>query len=144
MAGKWSSSGTISRVLGRAAQAAELGDVEAPDAAAFFADADLDQAQKATAAANVARLFHKLYLLGIEHGDFKAANVKMVGDQPLLIDLDSMREHSCRWLFERRHVRDLRRFMRNWQRDNETGILLVNAFKKTYKGHRLLERAGWL
>ena len=118
--------------------------VEAPDAAAFFADADLDQAQKATAAANVARLFHKLYLLGIEHGDFKAANVKMVDYQPLLIDLDSMREHSCRWLFERRHVRDLRRFMRNWQRDNETGILLVNAFKKTYKGHRLLERAGWL
>ena len=118
--------------------------VEAPDAAAFFADADLDQAQKATAAANVARLFYKLYLLGIEHGDFKAANVKMVDYQPLLIDLDSMREHSCRWLFERRHVRDLRRFMRNWQRDNETGILLVNAFKKTYKGHRLLERAGWL
>lgn len=118
--------------------------VEAPDVAAFFADADLDQAQKATAAANVARLFYKLYLLGIEHGDFKAANVKMVGNQPLLIDLDSMREHSCRWLFERRHVRDLRRFMRNWQRDNETGILLVNAFKKTYKGHRLLERAGWL
>lgn len=118
--------------------------VEAPDAAVFFADAGVAQTQKASAAANIARLFYKLYLLGIEHGDFKAANVKMMGSQPLLIDLDSMREHGCRWFFDRRHVRDLRRFMRNWQRDSETVALLANAFKETYKDHRLLKRAGWL
>jgi tRNA A-37 threonylcarbamoyl transferase component Bud32 len=119
--------------------------VDAPDAAAFFADASVAQTLKTSAAISLAQLFYKLYLLNIEHGDFKAANVKILSDgQPLLIDLDSMREHSCRWLFNRRHVRDLRRFMQNWPQDSEIGSLLANAFKETYKDHRPLQRAGWL
>lgn len=116
--------------------------VAAADAAEFFADAERTQQQKAGLAENIARLFYKLNLLQLEHGDFKASNIKVVDLQPLLIDLDSMRQHRCRWLSERRHVRDLRRFMRNWQHDVALQKLLAAAFERAYQNPRLLQRAG--
>lgn len=116
--------------------------VDAPDVAEFFADANVDAAQKNKIAEHIAQLFHKLYLLKIAHGDFKAGNIKIVAGKPLLIDLDSMREYRCNWLFARRHVRDLRRFMRNWQHDTDVSNMLVAAFLATYKDTRLLSEAG--
>ena len=118
--------------------------VDAKDVQEFFADSLIEQEQKQAVALNIARLFRKLYLLNISHGDFKASNVKVVGTQPLLIDLDSMQEHSCRWCFERHHVRDLRRFLQNWAQDKETRNLLAQAFGKFYKDPRPLQQAGWL
>jgi tRNA A-37 threonylcarbamoyl transferase component Bud32 len=118
--------------------------IDAPDIHDFFAKADVDETQKRIVANNVAQLFYKLNLLKISHGDFKATNVKVVGDQPLLIDLDSMRQHKWRWLFERSHLRDLRRFLRNWQQAPQTRMLLTDAFAKFYKDQRLLNRAGWV
>ena len=118
--------------------------VDAPDAAMFFADCSIEANVRVRAAEGLARLFWKLYLLGISHGDFKASNVKMVEGRPLLIDLDSMLQHRCRWTFERRHVRDLRRFKLNWQQDPDTKALLAHAFRKFYREPGLLQRAGWL
>jgi len=118
--------------------------VDAPDIHDFFANAEVDETRKRIVAKNVAQLFYKLNLLKISHGDFKATNVKVVGDQPLLIDLDSMRQHKSPWLFERRHLRDLRRFLRNWQQVPQTRMLLTEAFAKFYKDQRLLQRAGWV
>jgi len=116
--------------------------IDAPDAAEFFADANADAAQKNKVAEHIARLFHKLYLLKIAHGDFKAGNMKILAGKPLLMDLDSMREYRCDWLFAKRHVRDLRRFMRNWQHDTNVSNMLVAAFLVTYKDTRLLNEAG--
>jgi tRNA A-37 threonylcarbamoyl transferase component Bud32 len=118
--------------------------VEAPDISKFFAAPNVAPEAKAMAAREVARLFWKLSLLGISHGDFKATNVKIVEGRPLLIDLDSMRQHRCRWIFGRRHRRDLRRFWLNWQQDLQTKALLANAFKEFYKDPRPLQQAGWL
>jgi len=118
--------------------------IDAPDIHDFFAKAEVDETQKRIVANNVAQLFYKLNLLKISHGDFKATNVKVVGDQPLLIDLDSMRQHKWPWLFERSHLRDLRRFLRNWQQAPQTRMLLTDAFAKFYKDQRLLNRAGWV
>lgn len=116
--------------------------VDAPDAAEFFADAKVDAAQKNKVADHIAQLFHKLYLLKITHGDFKAGNMKIVSGKPLLLDLDSMREYRCGRQFARRHVRDLRRFIRNWQHDSEAGNRLAAAFRATYKDTCLLDEAG--
>jgi tRNA A-37 threonylcarbamoyl transferase component Bud32 len=118
--------------------------VDAPDISMFFAVHSMAQEVREMVANEVARLFWKLNLLGISHGDFKATNVKIAEGQPLLIDLDSLRQHRCRWLFERRHVRDLRRFRLNWQRDSQTKALLADALKKFYKDPRLLQQSGWL
>ena len=116
--------------------------IDAPDVDAFFADATVDMARKTQVANSIARMFYKLYLLRIEHGDFKATNMKIVDGQPYLIDLDSMREYRCNWRFSRRHVRDLRRFMRNWQADAATTNILIAAFRAIYKDTSPLDKAG--
>lgn len=114
----------------------------APDALAFFADAAVSAQQKQDAALQLARLFRRLHLLGIEHGDCKASNILMQGPQPCLIDLDAMQQHRCLAGFERRHVRDLRRFMRNWQHDPATTALLSSAFASMDGYNPILARAG--
>ena len=116
--------------------------VGAPDVDKFFADAKVAAAQKSLVAQNIARMFYKLYLLKIDHGDFKATNMKIVDGRPLLIDLDSMREYRCNWWYSRRHVRDLRRFMRNWQHNVAARNILVAAFRAAYSDTSLLDKAG--
>ena len=110
--------------------------------AEFFADTQMPAARKLSAAHRIVSLFYKLYLLKIEHGDCKATNMKMVDGKPLLLDLDSMRQRSCSWFFVRRHARDLRRFLRNWQHEPATTDLLISAFKNAYKDPSPLQRAG--
>ncbi len=114
--------------------------VEGPDIAEALAGASPD-AQQAIAA-KAARLLHRLYLLGIEHGDFKATNLKMVDGEPLLIDLDAMRLHRRTAWFEQRHARDLRRFLKNWQHDMATLNLMKNAIAAAYAGAPVLKIAG--
>lgn len=114
--------------------------LDAPDAAEFF-DSGEDASGRSEAALNIGQLFYRLCLMGLEHGDCKATNIKIIDRKPVLIDLDSMRQHRCRWFFSRRHVRDLRRFMRNWQQP-ETARLMRDAFASVYKENRLLKAAG--
>ena len=59
----------------------------------------------------------------------KASNLKIADNQPILLDLDSMKHHRFGLIAKYRHARDLRRFMRNWQSDEG----LSNAFKKVFK-----------
>jgi len=116
--------------------------IDAPDATEFFADVKVSATKKDKLAEHIAQLFHKLYLLNIAHGDCKAGNMKIVADKPLLLDLDSMREYRCDWQLAKRHVRDLRRFMRNWQHDAEVSNRLAKAFLAAYKDSYLLDKAG--
>ncbi len=115
--------------------------VDALDAAQFFAKTR-DKTQRAKAIKNIVTLFYKLYLLQISHGDMKASNLKISGSQPVLIDLDSMRQHQSAFFFERTHVRDLRRFMQNWQNDNALYNAFVKTFRVVYEDLEPLEKAG--
>jgi tRNA A-37 threonylcarbamoyl transferase component Bud32 len=116
--------------------------VEGPDAAAFFADTGIGDEHKNIVADNLARLFYRLSIFQITHGDFKASNIRIAGTQPVLIDLDGMRMHRSEQSFRRQHVRDLRRFMRNWQHEATTRVLLSAALARVYENKRLLEEAG--
>jgi len=78
-------------------------------------------------------LFYRLYLLNLSHGDMKATNIKILDQQPVLIDLDSMQQHKCAWFFRRKHARDLKRFMRNWTSGQSKDVSLVRAFMKVFK-----------
>ena len=102
--------------------------VDAPSVDEYFAK-ERDKAMRAEVVKRIVELFYRLYLLNISHGDMKASNIKIVDDQPVLLDLDSMRHHRLGLIAKHRHARDLRRFMRNW-RDDES---LVNAFTKVFK-----------
>lgn len=116
--------------------------VDGPDITEVFADAATSEAQKQEAAAQVARLFYKLRLLKIEHGDMKATNMKWVGGQPLLLDLDAMKMHRCERLFLRRHARDLRRFLKNWHNAPDILRMMKSALMQVYGSDPVLLRAG--
>lgn len=114
----------------------------ARDAAEFYADLTIDREVKERVAQRIARLFFQLFCLQLEHGDFKATNILIRDQHPLLIDLDSMRQHACKKRFERRHARDLQRFFKNWQGDAATSQLLAAAFRAVYADGRVLDQAG--
>lgn len=115
--------------------------IDAPDAAEFFAK-NSNKTARAEAVHNIVTLFYKLYLLQISHGDTKATNLKIQGSQPILIDLDAMRQHTFSWSAECAHVRDLRRFMQNWQDDNALYNAFVKSFNVIYEDLAPLEKAG--
>jgi tRNA A-37 threonylcarbamoyl transferase component Bud32 len=124
---------------------------DAPDALQFFAQS-LRLEQKETVARNLASVFYKLYLLKYSHGDCKASNIKIVDSAPVLIDLDAMQVHFggmlSNWRFEKKHIKDLQRLMKNWENDQETTQLLKQALQLAYMsdelnaGDNILIRAG--
>lgn len=114
--------------------------IEALDADVFFAT-EVDDVKRNEAIQHIVSLFYQLYLLNISHGDMKASNIKIVDDQPVLIDLDSMKQHTFYWFAVRRHARDLRRFMRNWQANDSLSSSFNAVFKAVYIDHLPLRLA---
>lgn len=125
--------------------------IDAPDAMQFFLQSTKVDDKEAVAS-NIATLFHRLYLFRFSHGDCKATNIKIVNLEPVLIDLDGMQAHRLGccfdWWFERKHIKDLKRLMKNWQDDAETTRLLMQALRLEYAsqdinaGDNILIRAG--
>lgn len=103
--------------------------VDAPDVAEFFAQTQNMQIRQAVAL-EIAQLFYRLYCLKIVHGDCKATNIKIKEGKPLLLDLDAMQANA--WNFEQKHVKDLKRFMRNWADNAQVTALLKAAFLQVY------------
>ncbi|HEY8355656.1 MAG TPA: lipopolysaccharide kinase InaA family protein [Methylophilaceae bacterium] len=114
--------------------------VDAPDIGQWLESDAVTDAQKLAGLRALARLMYKLQRLQIVHGDMKASNIRMDGTQPVLIDLDSMREVRCRHLFERGHVRDLRRLLRNWDGQSRWRQALADALTEAYGVSALLAR----
>ena len=113
--------------------------VDAPDVAEYFVQTQ-NKTDRADAVKNIVTLFYKLYLLQISHGDTKASNIKMLDNKPVLIDLDSMRQHAS--VNQAAHVRDLQRFMQNWQNQPALYNAFVKTFKVVYPDISILIKAG--
>lgn len=115
--------------------------VDAPDIDDFF-DVTTDKQLRSTAVKHTVELFYRLHLLKISHGDMKQTNIKMLSDGvPLLIDLDSMQQHKRDYFAKRAHVRDLKRFMRNWKERPSLYNAFVKVFKVVYADHAILQAA---
>jgi tRNA A-37 threonylcarbamoyl transferase component Bud32 len=61
---------------------------------------DLDERARQQIRNKAAALLSKIVEHRITHGDLKATNILICDDQPVLIDLDSMKYHRCRWLLK--------------------------------------------
>jgi len=59
--------------------------------------------------------FNKMYQSNISHGDLKATNLMWVNGEVFFIDLDASRQHKIKSVFDVSHVKDKKRFLRNWQ-----------------------------
>jgi tRNA A-37 threonylcarbamoyl transferase component Bud32 len=116
--------------------------IEAPDIAEWMRDKTIELELKRSLAGKLAELMYKLRLLQIAHGDMKATNIHVAADAPVLIDLDSLRHHASRRRFERQHVKDLKRLVRNWADRPHIQRMLIEALQQRYGNDPLLRRAG--
>lgn len=114
--------------------------LDAPDIQQFFKQTT-DKTARAEVVKNTVQLFYRLLMLKISHGDFKATNIKISNLQPVLIDLDSMRQHRYDFFAEKAHVRDLKRFMQNWKDDASLYNAFLKTFKVVYADHAVLRQA---
>lgn len=118
--------------------------LDAPDVMQFFSQSK-NISEQDTVVKNLAQLMHRLYLLKITHGDLKGTNIKIIDQQPMLIDLDAMQAHveGCSMRFERRHTKDLLRLIRNWDANSQVYEMLKTALMSEYdEAKQVLIRAG--
>jgi tRNA A-37 threonylcarbamoyl transferase component Bud32 len=115
--------------------------VDAPNVNEYFEQTQ-NKAARAEAVKNIVTLFYRLYLLQISHGDMKATNIKIVDNMPVLIDLDSMRQHKKYFSSSVAHLKDLNRFMQNWQNQPALYNAFVKTFKVIYPDVAILIKAG--
>lgn len=113
------------------------------DAFALFGDADVPLETRRQAATAIATMLHKLWRLGLVHGDLKAGNILVTDDgRPVILDLDALFEARCRWQLRRGHARDLRRWMKNWQDAPQTAGMMQTALRAVYQNDDILRAAG--
>jgi len=59
--------------------------------------------------------FKKMRAAKLTHGDMKATNIMWVDGELFFIDLDAARKHRFMSTWRRSHVKDVKRFMKNWK-----------------------------
>ncbi len=70
---------------------------------------------------SIAEILKSLSAAGVSHGDLKASNFLLASDGAVIIDLDSMREHTNPVHRDRAEKKDIARFMKNWESIPEVG-----------------------
>jgi len=80
----------------------------------FFDENAIDiQAQHI--ASKLIDVFTLFKLAHISHGDTKATNFMVMGDDVFVIDLDAVRFHHSKHSFNKAFTKDIQRFLRNWE-----------------------------
>lgn len=97
----------------------------------FFLNPKIDKQEKFAAAKNVTQLLLSLWKLKISHGDLKANNILLENGRVILIDLDSMQQHSRMMAFKRSWQKDMIRFFKNWAGSKE----VKDLFERQLEGY---------
>jgi hypothetical protein len=102
--------------------------VEGISGSDYFAQQQHSSGACAAAITAIVRILHQLKAAKISHNDFHHSNFLMVGEQPLLIDLDHMQQYRyCNSCFARAHQKDIAQF-RHYLEGN---VLAQELFEKT-------------
>lgn len=113
-----------------------------PDALTFFKQTR-DKRLRAEALKQVALFCYQLYLLKLSHGDMKASNLQIADQgQVVVMDLDSMRQHTLASAALRAHVKDLLRLLQNWKDDTSLYNALLKSLRVVYADPTPLQQAG--
>lgn len=100
------------------------------DCAHYFNASDDTLAEQAKVAEKIATLVHKLEHSRISHGDMKATNILVSQGEPVLIDLDALRQHRWEWTSKQACARDIRRFLCNWKKGSPLRKLFELGLEK--------------
>jgi len=84
--------------------------------------------EKRSIAESTVKLLKNFHALKVSHGDLKITNIMISDLHPVIIDLDSMKQHWNIYFFNKAKKRDIKRFLKNWQ-DNPS---LAKIFKSYF------------
>jgi len=107
-----------------------MGEVKGPSCWEYFEDPAVSMHDKENVAVGISDLFELLRFHKISHGDMKATNLIINNYQPILLDLDAMREHTSSFTFKKAHASDMQRFLQNWQDRPDIFALFQNTFNR--------------
>jgi serine/threonine-protein kinase RIO1 len=102
------------------------------DVGDYFDSHREDQKMIEQMANRLLELFNQLATLSLTHGDLKKTNILVDKTWPVLIDMDAIAEHYSKWGLKSAFSNEIKRFMRNWEKEPA----LCNLF------HNLLENHG--
>lgn len=97
--------------------------VKGPNLAEYFANYEASDAHFEKIAARVVTLIKNIAQLKMSHGDLKATNILIEKDQPVLLDLDGMKEYKTHRKAKRVYKNEIKRFMKNWK--NQPAVRLL-------------------
>jgi RIO-like serine/threonine protein kinase len=89
--------------------------IKGPNLAEYFANYQPEDAHYEKIAVRVLALLKNISKLKMSHGDLKASNILISNDQPVLLDLDGMKEHKTQRQANQAYKKDIKRFMKNWK-----------------------------
>lgn len=89
--------------------------IDGENLAKYFSKYRHDDPHFEKIAVRVVALLKNLAKLKLSHGDLKATNILIKNDQPILIDLDGMKEHKTEKKANRFYKKEIKRFMKNWK-----------------------------
>ncbi len=92
----------------------------------FFHNPKIKQKQKLQIAKSIAAQLKKLKNIKISHGDLKASNILVSGNQASFVDLDSMKRHWFSRGFKKAWEKDMKRFLRNWSECESVTAMFKN------------------
>jgi serine/threonine protein kinase len=76
----------------------------------FLSDSHVDVLQRNQVTGQVISLIEELDRHMISHGDLKHTNILLTDQGPAIMDLDGMKVHRCRWLYQKKRVKELTHF----------------------------------
>ncbi|NOR69966.1 MAG: hypothetical protein GQ532_09790 [Methylomarinum sp.] len=83
--------------------------------------------EKRSMTKSTVKLLKSIHGLNISHGDLKITNIMISDSHPVIIDLDSMKQHWNQYLFNKAKKRDIKRFLKNWQ-DNPSLAKIFQSY----------------
>ncbi len=93
--------------------------VDGINSADYFRQPGLENTVRNHVAIKMLELMNNLFEQKIIHGDLKSTNFIIDDDQPVLIDLDSMKQSPGKLRFEKGMLADKTRFRENWVKEPE-------------------------
>lgn len=94
----------------------------------FFASQTKITNEVKVVAEKIVKLLKSLAEMRIKHGDMKASNIILVDGEPVLIDLDAVKKYPKFLWNDRRKQKDIKRFMKNWEKQAEVFALFRDLF----------------
>lgn len=99
----------------------------------FFSSNKHSSKDKKIVAESIINVFIQLWAVKITHGDLKTSNILIVDKKAILIDLDSMVQHSREAALIKAYDKDINRFFKNWRNDNVNNALFKSIYNEKLK-----------